>query len=256
MLSRRNLSYPSRRPNPNPCLIKRLQPLCSLSPAPVLCFQQPAASFPKTPGVGVSPSGPAGSSALTILLGIPDSLSIFFRINTCKSVSKQRALTPFRINTYEKHSGGGRDSPASSPESSRVARCAALAVEETPAGDPGKRGGACLRPRWTLCVHRGRCFLSPATHTEPPAGFLAGLQVAVMPTRNSCSYGAPAARLLTNSTVRLPHNSTGGARNVSALRPPARHPPGPPRTRWRLRSKTPTAAHRSQRNSCRRSAPS
>ena len=30
-----------------------------------------------------------------------------FRINTCKSVSKQTTLTPFRINTYEKHRGGG-----------------------------------------------------------------------------------------------------------------------------------------------------
>src|SRR5260370_11476074 len=30
-----------------------------------------------------------------------------FRINTCKSVSKQRTLTPFRMNTYEKHRGWG-----------------------------------------------------------------------------------------------------------------------------------------------------
>src|SRR5713226_1403751 len=30
-----------------------------------------------------------------------------FRINTCKSVSKERTLTPFRINTYEKHRGRG-----------------------------------------------------------------------------------------------------------------------------------------------------
>src|SRR5216683_5482317 len=30
-----------------------------------------------------------------------------FRINTCKSVSKQRTLTPLGINTYEKHRGGG-----------------------------------------------------------------------------------------------------------------------------------------------------
>src|SRR5258708_21500359 len=29
-----------------------------------------------------------------------------FRINTCKSVSKQRTLTCFRINTYEKTGGG------------------------------------------------------------------------------------------------------------------------------------------------------
>src|ERR1700730_5570800 len=30
-----------------------------------------------------------------------------FRINTCKSVSKQRTLTTFRMNTYEKPRGGG-----------------------------------------------------------------------------------------------------------------------------------------------------
>ena len=30
-----------------------------------------------------------------------------FRINTCKSVSKQSTLTPFRMNTYEKQGGGG-----------------------------------------------------------------------------------------------------------------------------------------------------
>jgi hypothetical protein len=30
-----------------------------------------------------------------------------FRINTCKSVSKQMTLTLFRMNTYEKLGGGG-----------------------------------------------------------------------------------------------------------------------------------------------------
>ncbi len=30
-----------------------------------------------------------------------------FRINTCRSVSKQRTLSTFRINTYEKPGGGG-----------------------------------------------------------------------------------------------------------------------------------------------------
>src|SRR5258706_5276092 len=30
-----------------------------------------------------------------------------FRMNTCKSVSKQRTLTPFRMNTCEKPGGGG-----------------------------------------------------------------------------------------------------------------------------------------------------
>jgi hypothetical protein len=37
-------------------------------------------------------------------------------------------------------------SSAQPSESSRVAQGAALAVDEAPAGDSGKRGGACLRP--------------------------------------------------------------------------------------------------------------
>jgi hypothetical protein len=37
---------------------------------------------------------------------IPDRSSIFFRINTCKSVSKQTTLTPFRISTYAKPGEG------------------------------------------------------------------------------------------------------------------------------------------------------
>jgi hypothetical protein len=32
------------------------------------------------------------------------------RMNTCKSVSKQRTLTSFRMNTYEKRGGGGSSS--------------------------------------------------------------------------------------------------------------------------------------------------
>ena len=105
---------------------------------------------------------------------------------------------------------------------------------------------------------------SPATRTEPPAGVMAGLQVAAMPTRNFWSQSASIARLLVNlsvrlprnSTVRLPRNSTAGAPTVSAPQPPASHLPDHPRTRWRSRSKTPTAAHRLRRNFSRRSAPS
>src|SRR5260221_1653929 len=33
--------------------------------------------------------------------------AIPFKINTCRSVSKQRTLTPSRMNTYEKTGGGG-----------------------------------------------------------------------------------------------------------------------------------------------------
>ena len=40
-----------------------------------------------------------------------------FRMNTCKSVSKQRTLTPFRMNTYEKQGGGGAPLGGTSPRS-------------------------------------------------------------------------------------------------------------------------------------------
>ena len=53
MSSRRNLSYLSLRSNPNSRSVNLLQPLFPYSVAPVLCFQSFAASFPKTPGVGV-----------------------------------------------------------------------------------------------------------------------------------------------------------------------------------------------------------
>jgi hypothetical protein len=155
VLSRRNLSHLSRRWSPNSCLINRLEPLCFLFPTPVLCFQQLAASFPKTPGWGVpmhvslpthqpAPFSMRQLSALRVSLprftlsseGLPrasrgaskGALSFAvafirssrrflcpplttFRINTCKSVSKQSPLTTFRMNTYEKQGGGGVPSP-------------------------------------------------------------------------------------------------------------------------------------------------
>src|SRR5260370_3862535 len=43
----------------------------------------------------------------------------FFRINTCKSVSKQRTLTPFRMNTYEKTGGVGEGQIHVSPTTDR-----------------------------------------------------------------------------------------------------------------------------------------
>jgi len=49
----RKLSGPTRRSYPNSRPVNPLQPLCRYSVAPVLCFQQLAASFHKTPGWGV-----------------------------------------------------------------------------------------------------------------------------------------------------------------------------------------------------------
>jgi hypothetical protein len=57
----------------------RLQPLCALFVAPVLCFQQLAASFHKTPGVGVSPQSSPLESATS---------SLFFRAQLQQAFSK------------------------------------------------------------------------------------------------------------------------------------------------------------------------
>ncbi len=44
-----------------------------------------------------------------------------FRINTCKSVSKQKTLTPFRMNTYEKQGEGGGSGTRNLPNPARSA---------------------------------------------------------------------------------------------------------------------------------------
>src|SRR6266403_5306804 len=44
---------------------------------------------------------------------VPPRVTYSFRMNTCQSVSKQTTLTPFRMNTYEKQGGGGREGQCS-----------------------------------------------------------------------------------------------------------------------------------------------
>ncbi len=166
MSSRRNLSYPSRRSSPNSRPVNRLQPLCPSSVAPVLCFQRLAASFPKTPGVGVPLRGDCCTevqkcpsvSPLPATLTHSVSRKSFpchsyapkffsplatrhsplalttFRINTCKSVSKQTTLTSFRINTYEKHRGGGLPLAHYSPPTAHSPNLAAGARGDWRAG--------------------------------------------------------------------------------------------------------------------------
>jgi|ERR1700676_517240 len=70
-------------------------------------------SYTKTPGCHparfpFSPDSfgvPFNSSTLNLELAFNP-----FRMNTCKSVSKQSTLTPFRINTYTKPGGGSSSS--------------------------------------------------------------------------------------------------------------------------------------------------
>jgi hypothetical protein len=50
--------------------------------------------------------GPALGSLTPLPEGYPSALLSIFRMNTSKSVSKQRLLSPFRMNTYAKPPGG------------------------------------------------------------------------------------------------------------------------------------------------------
>src|SRR5712664_1382018 len=106
----RHLDHPPRSKS-FPCIL--LQPLCALFSSAALSFQSLAASFPKTPGAGV----PQHIRATHYPLLTTRSPLTTFRINTCKSVSKQTTLTSFRINTYEKRGGGGTHKPNTSPYS-------------------------------------------------------------------------------------------------------------------------------------------
>jgi hypothetical protein len=66
----------------------------------------PCHSYANTRDRGVTPA-PRFFSPLTTRHSPLQFLNTF-KINTCKSVSKQRTSSPFRINTYEKPGGRGR----------------------------------------------------------------------------------------------------------------------------------------------------
>jgi hypothetical protein len=69
---------------------------------PALPHAVPAPGFPSPPvPMVVRPPAPLNSRPFKT------ATLTTFRINTCKSVSKQRTLTPFRINTYKKTGEGG-----------------------------------------------------------------------------------------------------------------------------------------------------
>src|SRR5260370_38332143 len=88
-----------------------------------LCNQANPGSFCRTPGVASPPAASAPSvlsvnsvvnrcSAGMYPRPAPSLRTTTFRINTCKSVSKQRTLSPSRMNTYEKTRGRGGTPPA------------------------------------------------------------------------------------------------------------------------------------------------
>ena len=117
MLARRLLHSPRRKSFP--CIL--LRTLCRtlrsfFAPRPF--FSITSTLFLQNTGVAYLCAGSAPSASrryhLRLLLSpfssrlapLLDRSSMLFRINTCKSVSKQTTLTSFRINTYEKHGEG------------------------------------------------------------------------------------------------------------------------------------------------------
>ena len=105
LLSQTNLPAPMHRPKTNS------QPFNHLPPLELSClsfrnsrhlFSITCSLFRQNTGGGIPQS--EGSERLLLILSWS---CISFRMNTCKSVSKQRVLTIFRMNTYAKPGGRG-----------------------------------------------------------------------------------------------------------------------------------------------------
>src|SRR5229473_6362295 len=86
-----------------------------------------------------------------------------FRINTCKSVSKQTTLTPFRMNTYEKPGGGGY-----ARQRNQQLPCSRLS--QRPSYAPRSSSIPCVLTRLRILpVATGVCsFELPASSVQPP----------------------------------------------------------------------------------------
>jgi hypothetical protein len=102
----RKFSCPSRRSTPpNSYRLILLQTLLHSQSRQPLWNQANPNSFAKTPEVGVPRFPFQSPTAHYPPLTTHCSLTTF-RMNTCKSVSKQSTLTTFRMNTYEKRGEG------------------------------------------------------------------------------------------------------------------------------------------------------
>ena len=123
-------AFPGQSRNVSPAVsysCRLFNSLGGLFRARFLCFQQLADSLCKTPGVWGISAIPQRTLRLSVIIFLcfcrPRSPRWFvslpipfplgsgcplstFRINTCKSVSKQTTLTLFRISTYEKPGRG------------------------------------------------------------------------------------------------------------------------------------------------------
>jgi hypothetical protein len=138
---------PLTRPGHSTSLLPMASALfCAIDVPQFLSFQMLPDSFHRNGGVYPLASSPSSDSLLLLFPEITQTrearpsqtppLPFFtahgsrviysFRINTCKSVTKQTTLTTFRMNTYEKTWGEGGTSPSIQnfiPEPTSVLDC-------------------------------------------------------------------------------------------------------------------------------------
>ena len=108
VLPRQTLSSYPRRSSPNPHRLILLRTLCHAQKTQLLCNQANPNSFGETPGVGYPrPFDLARGLGLCNAKAVSASP---FRMNTCKTASKQTTLTIFRMNTCGKPGGEGGNS--------------------------------------------------------------------------------------------------------------------------------------------------
>ena len=81
--------------------------------------KEPVTPFPPTFSRNIAPKRIESATNCARAPTVPLST---FKINTCKSVSKQRTLSPFRINTCEKQGEGGPSAPVTTRHPQRPAR--------------------------------------------------------------------------------------------------------------------------------------
>src|SRR6267142_2822612 len=136
------------------CRYRKTQPLCNQANPNSFAKYRGGYRYPGcncgTPGVGWPQRNGTPPTA-----GQPETISrtelSTFRMNTCKSVSKQTTLTTFRMNTYEKPGGRGV-----APRDSRL----------TPCYSEGPSGRKYCVPLTGSCRRRSSCCKSALRSTK------------------------------------------------------------------------------------------
>src|SRR6266436_7441222 len=183
-LPRRKFSCPSRRSIPNSRPVNRLQPLGAFSVAPVLCFQQLAASFPKILRWGV-PRFPFQlrnthyplSTFVNSFVSYHMHVSQAFSCNYALFCATARRYLPYfqePAHSFDRHRGWGgigwyisQGLLEVASQQLRSKRLAPIAAQKRQPGGPVRAAG-CRRCAGRRCGQARRCLPSPAMDALRP----------------------------------------------------------------------------------------